>query len=170
MHQHHEVEFDADVAAADLQKACHILTQRCLKLAAKWAAEQWMGLPPDVVSNTNPAGSTIPDDLLEQDASPAAVYARTLFELGEYAHAAAVLSETSLTKKCQVETMPPPLHDLKPDSFYLRAYALYMAGERRKEEDAQEKERYYCNDCKRMVRENHRSRSYTGYSQVCSSL
>jgi hypothetical protein len=46
------------------------------------------------------------------------------------------LSQTSLTKKASVEDgMPPPIPNLTPAAVHLRSYALYLAGERRKEED-----------------------------------
>jgi Anaphase promoting complex subunit 8 / Cdc23 len=162
--------WDATMACVDLQRAALILSERCLKLAAKWAVEQWLGLPPEVIEvsthtltfppssasssstkqppmpSTEMPSSTIPDDLLwgvEERHDPVLNYARTLFELGEYAHAAARLSETSLTNKAaSVETMPPPLEDLSPKAIYIRAYALYMAGERRKEEDLLDQQRY----------------------------
>jgi anaphase-promoting complex subunit 8 len=145
--------WNPDVVCRDLQKACQILTERCLKLSAKWAAEQWMGLPPDVISAAlatsstegrmefNTAISTIPDELewnsnIQNRNNPGMYYARTLLELGEYSHAAAVLSQTSLTKAASVEHgMPPPIPNLTPAGIYLRAYSLYLAGERRKEEE-----------------------------------
>ncbi len=128
-----EVPWTPQHVLADLQKACRILTERGLKLSARWAAEQMMGLSVDI-NESMP--STIPDHLLFHDTDPAAYYARTLLELGEYAHAAAVLSDIPIAKTASVETMPPPAPDLSPFAFYLRAYALYMAGERRKEEEA----------------------------------
>jgi Anaphase promoting complex subunit 8 / Cdc23 len=164
--------WDASMACVDLQRAAQILSERCLKLAAKWAVEQWLGLPPEIIEGSGGThiltfpppsaslsstkqppmlspempSSTIPDDLLwgaEERQDPVLNYARTLFELGEYAHAAARLSETSLTNKAaSVETMPPPLEDLSPKAIYIRAYALYMAGERRKEEDLLDQQRY----------------------------
>lgn len=67
-------------------------------------------------------------------------YAKTLLDLGDYAHAAATLSQPSLSK-APVESMSPPLPNLSPYALYLRAYALYMAGERRKEEDHLEQTR-----------------------------
>mmetsp|Transcript_22623 Transcript_22623/g.49203 ORF Transcript_22623/g.49203 Transcript_22623/m.49203 type:complete len:948 (+) Transcript_22623:225-3068(+) len=91
-------------------------------------------------------------------------YAKSLFELGEFLHAASVLSRdtnastntnanantnarggngtssnnSSNTK--DITQMGPPKDDLSSYGFYLRAYALYMAGERRKEEDFSELE------------------------------
>jgi anaphase-promoting complex subunit 8 len=140
-----EIAWNPAQVSADLQKACQILSERGLKLAAKWAAEQWMGIAPEMISDTV-AESTISDSLLMNDESntltPAVFYAKTLLELGEYAAAAAALSQPSHDKLSTVETMPPPLVDLTPFAFYLRAYALYMAGERRKEEEYLELKRY----------------------------
>jgi anaphase-promoting complex subunit 8 len=139
--------WNPSLVCSDLQKSCVILNERCLKLAAKWAAEQWMGLPQDIistnalVSNDSTSPSTILDELElnkspQNRNNPGLHYARTLLELGEYAHAAAVLSQTKITKAASVEHgMPPPIPGLTPAAIYLRAYALYLAGERRKEED-----------------------------------
>jgi anaphase-promoting complex subunit 8 len=140
-----EIAWNPAQVSADLQKACQILSERGLKLAAKWAAEQWMGIAPEMISDTV-AESSISDSLLMNDQrntlTPAVFYAKTLLELGEYAAAAAALSQPSHDKLSTVETMPPPLLDLTPFAFYLRAYALYMAGERRKEEEYLELKRY----------------------------
>lgn len=141
-----EMAWNPSQACIDLQRACQILTERGLKLSAKWAAEQWMGLPPEIIEDAghSTVSSTVPDDLLfGVERNPALCYSRTLFELGEYAHAAAVLSETSLTNKsASVESMPPPLSDLTARAVYYRTYALYMAGERRKEENVLELQRH----------------------------
>ena len=66
-------------------------------------------------------------------------YAKSLLDLGEYLHAAHVLCEA--TEEVDVfSTIPGPATDLSTFGVYLRAYALYMAGERRKEEDHLEME------------------------------
>ena len=138
--------WNAAQVRADLQISAQLLSDRNLKLASKFATEQWMGLPADVVSEAtiSTPSAWIPSELLQQptyhQGRPEIVYAKTLMELGEYAHAAAVLSQTSKS----VETMPPPLSDLSAFGVYLRAYALYMAGEKRKEEDGMELKRYVC--------------------------
>lgn len=139
-----EMAWDPAVACTDLKVASQILTDRCLKLSAKWCAECWMGLPPEIVMDGNLESSTISDDLLPAiEINPAVQYSKTVLELGEYSHAAAILSETSLTNKAaSVESMPPPLPDLTPKATFFRAYALYMAGERAKEEKLLELERY----------------------------
>jgi Anaphase promoting complex subunit 8 / Cdc23 len=178
------VAWDPVSVCTDLQKSCQILSERCLKLSAKWAAEQWMGLPPDVIANavsgmTNdpmnsstgidttsgrcgitPGGhggggggtssstkstttSSVRDELEWNYYSinknnPGLHYARTLLELGEYSHSAAVLSQSSLTSKASTiieqQWMPSPLPNLSPLGIYIRSYALYLAGERQKEE------------------------------------
>ena len=144
-----EVPWNPSQVFCDLQKACQILSERGLKLSAKWAAEQLVGLPLEAAYNLSSASSsssssTIPDHLVFSDNNPAAVYAKTLLELGEYGHAAAVLSDASapipLGSKAaaSMESMPPPAPELSPFAFYLRAYALYMNGERRKEEECLE--------------------------------
>jgi hypothetical protein len=69
--------------------------------------------------------------LNQQETDPTVLYAKSLMELGEYMHAAAVLSLPNII----VTTMSPPLPQLSAFGIFLRAYALYMAGERRKEED-----------------------------------
>jgi hypothetical protein len=66
-----------------------------------------------------------------ENISDVEMYAKSLMELGEYAHAAAVLSKSNQ----DVTTMTPPLPDLSPFGIYVRAYAMYLAGERRKEEE-----------------------------------
>jgi hypothetical protein len=131
-----EIAWNPTQVAADLQKACQILSERGLKLAAKWAAEQWMGIVPELVQG-GAAESSISDSLLMDETanSPYVYYAKTLMELGEYAAAAAALSQPAMDKLSTMESMPPPLPDLTPFALHVRAYALYMAGERRKEEE-----------------------------------
>jgi anaphase-promoting complex subunit 8 len=141
------LEWNVPQVRVDLQQACRVLSDRGLKLAAKWAAEQWMGLPPftktktlgeSTVNNVREpvlAPSVVVEELGDVEATnPHVYYAKSLMDLGEYAHAAAVLS-APIPKHASIESMPPPLAGLSPAAFYLRAYALYMAGERRKEEE-----------------------------------
>jgi hypothetical protein len=49
---------------------------------------------------------------------------------------------TTTTTTYDITQMGPPHSDLSSYGFYIRAYALYMAGERRKEEEFVEMERY----------------------------
>jgi hypothetical protein len=135
-----EVAWDPAQVYVDLQQACQILTDRGWKLAAKWAAEQWMGLPAveaSAVAARRPSSTSLDVSDTSSSSSPILAYAKTLMDMGEYAHAAAVLSQPHAT----VERMPPPLPDLNAAATSLRAYALYMAGERRKEESHQENSR-----------------------------
>jgi len=71
-------------------------------------------------------------------------YAKSLFELGEFLHAASILSSSSINNGREsnsnkdITQIGPPKEGLSPYGFYLRAYSLYMAGERRKEEEYNE--------------------------------
>jgi anaphase-promoting complex subunit 8 len=164
--QHHsvdngggEVSWNPAQVCVDFQVASAILGDRGLKLAAKWIAELWMGLPPEIIDNTTTTTSlhndtttsssmcSIPERLhVRQETNPAVAYAKSLLDLGEYAHAAAILSETSLNNPgASVETMNPPLADLSSKAVFYRAYALYLAGEKRKRERIQQQEKYVLN-------------------------
>ena len=139
-----EVSWNPSQVCVDLQLACQILSDRCLTHAAKFAAEQWMGLPPETIEadHSGIEATIAAADYLNTERNPAVVYANSLLELGEFAHAAARLSETSLSNKAaSIETMAPPQADLSPKAIYLRAYSLYLAGERRKEEDILQQQR-----------------------------
>jgi hypothetical protein len=79
-------------------------------------------------------------------------YAKSLVDLGEYLHAAAILSQQSAgssseetshsaNNAAEITQIGQPIPGLSSYGFYLRAYALYMAGERRKEEDYVELQR-----------------------------
>lgn len=117
-----EVEWSVDTVRSELRNAVATLSHHCLKLAARWASEQLIGLPSD--NHVDP----LPPP---QAATDVELYAKSLMELGEYAHAAAVLSKSNQ----DVTTMTAPLPDLSSFGIYLRAYAMYLAGERRKEEE-----------------------------------
>lgn len=136
----------------ELQAATTILMERGLKLAAKWAVEQWMGLPATLdnqdasmnESNHHPAVPSSADatqmfpDVAWKESSPHVYYAKTLMDLGEYGHAASALSQTSASKDLvDRSSMPAPLPNLSSAATYLRAYCLFLAGERRKDEDGQ---------------------------------
>ncbi len=97
-------------------------------------------------------------------ASDIELYAKSILDLGEYHRAAAILSinpitannasrqqpphqrpttKTNINGKTRGNTggdlmIQPPLPNLSPYGIFLRAYALYMAGERRKEEEVLE--------------------------------
>jgi Anaphase promoting complex subunit 8 / Cdc23 len=173
-HHHHqhpvgEVSWNPAQVCVDFQVASAILSDRGLKVATKWIAELWMGLPPEIIDTTTTTTTTtagnnnnkydtnhhnddtttmilcsIPDRLhVVPETNPAVAYAKSLLDLGEYAHAAAILSETSLNNPgASVETMNPPLTDLSSKAIFYRAYALYLAGEKRKHERVQQQEKY----------------------------
>ena len=150
-----ELHWDPDTIRNELHAATIVLSQRCLKLAAKWASEQLLGLPsynnnhikgqpkndaPDAVpSMTTTTTTSSTSSIMEnpqilavlQETNPSVLYAKSLLELGEYMHAAAVLSVPNSI----VTSMSPMLPDLSSYGIFLRAYALFLAGERRKEED-----------------------------------
>eukprot|EP00536_Pseudo-nitzschia_multiseries_P009608 jgi/Psemu1/258292/estExt_Genewise1Plus.C_2720023 len=157
-----ELNWDPTRVKTELLKASAILSHRCLKLAGKWAAEQVMGIP---VGTANSEGSLGHDELDYDDeennpnlsimrelGSMTAEdwYAKSLVELGEFLHAASVLSRepnagnnnssSNNNIHKDITQMGPPRDNLSSYGFYLRAYALYMAGERRKEEDYSELE------------------------------
>jgi anaphase-promoting complex subunit 8 len=116
-----DVDWKAEDIRAELRQAVLLLGHHCLKLSAKWASEQLIGLPL----------CGLPEPASLPEATNLELYAKTLLELGEYAHAAAMLSEPNT----QSSTVAPPLPDLSTYGVYLRSYALYMAGEQRKNQD-----------------------------------
>lgn len=152
-----DVHWDPNSIRSELQIATIILSQHCLKQAAKWAAEQLLGLPPPPNPNNDdnimPTSPTTNNNKDRTDAAtatttssneqflflkssqeisdPVILYAKSLLELGEYVHAASVLSLPNPI----VTTMTSPLPNLSSYGIFLRAYALYLAGEKRKEED-----------------------------------
>jgi len=215
-----QVNWDPMGIQMELLKATTLLSHRGLKFAAKWTAEQLVGLPSTSTSYltfppsyahhqhyhheekeedndddfdetqrrrqshsffpTSVKGTTTTTtasrmkttatshvrppyalDMEDTDffmLTPKEWYAKTLLDLGEYLHAAHVLSETTMTtipsrrnpparmamttsSSQDVLMMPPPAHDLTSFGIYLRAYSLYMAGERRKEEEHLELQR-----------------------------
>ena len=133
-----QVDWDPATIQAELLQATAILSHRGLKLAAKWAAEQLVGI--DGTHNHGMKFQSSSDSLTlaYADWTPKEWYAKTLLDLSEFLHAAAVLSEPT----DDVTLIPGPASDLTPFGIYLRAYALYLAGERRKEEDHLELQRY----------------------------
>jgi hypothetical protein len=143
------MDWDTATIRSELKTAVMILSHCGLKLSCKWACEQLLGLEentvaatPSVHSNKSTAdtSSSLQEEflLLLSNTADREWYAKSLLELGEYLHAAAVLSEEmpdNGSNPCQIAGALP---DLTPFGIFLRAYALYMAGERRKEEDVLE--------------------------------
>jgi anaphase-promoting complex subunit 8 len=146
-----EVHWDPTFIRSELMRAASILSHRGLKLAAKWAAEQALGIPSgrpgsltdreqetqqQQPSSSSPFWRTEWTQLSEKD-----WYAKTLLDLGENFHAASVLSQPTT----DVTHIKGPLPNLGTFGTYLRAYALYLAGERRKEEEYLELQRCVLN-------------------------
>ncbi|KAL4178637.1 hypothetical protein AMTRI_Chr13g116080 [Amborella trichopoda] len=130
----------------ELRAAIHQLGERCLYSAAKWAAEQLVGIEHDItkstpsqhrfcresssikmrlrrneVSATPPAGvSYVGTPILEEDdiENDFFLLAKSYFDSREYRRAAHVLRGHKGKK-----------------AIFLRGYALYLAGEKRKEEE-----------------------------------
>ena len=124
---------------SELRKATSILSQRGLKLACKWTAGQLAGIEDSSSNDDNFSSSSLgkwaEELVVLQDRE---LYSKSLLETGEYLHAAAVLSK----KGASGSLIPGPLEDLSKYGIYLRAYALYLAGERKKEEDGLEFQRF----------------------------
>jgi anaphase-promoting complex subunit 8 len=114
------VQWDSREIHRDLKNAIVQLSHHCLKLAAKWACEQLIGLPDDEDEAVIPLFST--------NMTSKELYAKSLLELGEHAHAAAILSQPAV----HVTVIAPPLPKLSQYGIYLRAYSMYLAGEQRK--------------------------------------
>jgi anaphase-promoting complex subunit 8 len=121
-----EVHWEPREIQRELKSAIVQLSHHCLKLAAKWACEQLIGLPED---SSNSDDKDIFDfQQFQTSQTSKELYAKSLMELGEYAHAAAVLSQPSM----HVTVIAPPLSSLSQYAIFLRGYGIYLAGEQRK--------------------------------------
>lgn len=147
-------------ARTQLRNASRECNRRGLKLASRWASEQLMGLAQIIVAPSQTESNMMMDDndqennqllqpLPEENCQPndMEIYAMSLFDLGEYSRAAHVLSlppssshntPTSPSPDGSLGQINPPQKDLTPLGIYLRAYSLYLEGERRKEEQVTE--------------------------------
>ena len=168
--------WNVEEARSTLRNATVILSNRGLKMASRWAAEQLNSLAPlpsndhETRGNANAnvnhnhnhnhdvsGHSTIASSNLQTNGNDLEMYAKSIMDLGEYQRAASILSanpdglnnnsnESGLlpTGKKRIGTkggdliINPPLDTLTSYGVYLRAYALYMARERRKEEEVLE--------------------------------
>jgi anaphase-promoting complex subunit 8 len=140
------IDWNVERARKELRAASIELSRRGLKLAAMWAAEQLIGLvspaatplPPNTPLAADFSFASLSDDL--------AIFAKTIFDQGEYARAASFLSApnySATTKKADAAgagdwVVEPPLPNLTEYGIFIRAYSLYLAGERRKEEQVVE--------------------------------
>jgi len=141
-------DWDLNQARSQLRRASRECSRRGLKLASRWASEQLMGLASS--SSSTAAATTTSDDsnllLPEERCQPNDVelYAMSLFDLGEYSRAAHVLSASSTSNESSsfsdgsLGQIQPPRDDLTSLGLYLRAFSLYLDGERRKEEQVTE--------------------------------
>ncbi|KAL7537863.1 hypothetical protein ACHAXR_009397 [Thalassiosira sp. AJA248-18] len=148
--------WDLEQARTQLRRASRECSRRGLKLASRWASEQLMGLalpPPGNISQPHQQAQiyAMEDDVLlaEECCRPndMELYAISLFDLGEYSRAAHVLSTpasstnsaaASPTSDGSLGQINPPHANLTPLGIYLRAFSLYLEGERRKEEQVTE--------------------------------
>ncbi|KAF8061421.1 APC8 [Scenedesmus sp. PABB004] len=103
---------------AELVAAVGELRARGLGQAAKWAAEQLVGLPPGAADAGAPAAAAAAAAAAAVPEHPRLLQGRAYFEAKEYGRAAHVLGG--------VPGRVAP---------FLRCYALYLAGERRREEE-----------------------------------
>lgn len=156
-----ELNWEPPRVKAELMQATAILNHRGLKLAAKWTSEQMVGIatdgPPHPTNGTASAAfmdqaASSNGRVMEWDATsfqhelsamtPQDWYAKSLLDVGEYLHAASILSQPSPSGKSgDIMQLEGPLGNLSSFGTYVRAYALYLAGERRKEEDHLELQR-----------------------------
>ena len=162
--------WDIRAARRSLRSSTRELSQRGLKVAARWASEQLVGLAPPRASDGDALSPPTSAPTLTSAASDLELHAQSLLEVGEYRAAAATLSESPADTLSpdragaaaagvaagsihgeggdgeRGKRLPsavsagdlatgPPLPRLSPYGTYLRAYGLYMAGERRKEEE-----------------------------------
>ncbi|KAF6260843.1 POT family-domain-containing protein [Scenedesmus sp. NREL 46B-D3] len=110
-------ELNAVSLYVELSAAIGEQQARCLQQSVKWAAEQLVGLPEAAFE----AGAQQAAEAAArscQPAHPRLLQGRSYFELKEYQRAAHVLAGLD-----------------SPVAVFLRCYALYLAGERRKEEE-----------------------------------
>lgn len=152
------VVWNLEEARSNLRNATQILSKYGLKLASKWAAEQLNSLAPpkqqggSSSSSSNVASSDLHSTFLKSG-NDLEYYAKSVMDVGDYHRAAFILSMnpydyngagTLATGKKRIGTnsgdlmIHPPRDSLTSYGLYLRAYSLYMAGERRKEEEVLE--------------------------------
>ena len=116
----------ADSMRDELRQAVKDLSARGLTAAAKWAAEQLVGLPEqshgDGASRATAVAARDSEGVSELE-SDSLMLAKQYFDLREYTRAASVLD---VRGACSAQAR------------FLRLYATYLAGERRKEERAVE--------------------------------
>ena len=139
-------------AKIQLRRASRECSRRGLKLASRWASEQLMGLAALPQTDNNHRSMMAEEDHVvpeEECCQPidTEIYAISLFDLGEYSRAAHALSTPTLPSHNSAASsssggslmqINPPRANLTPLGIYLRAFSLYLEGERRKEEQVTE--------------------------------
>jgi anaphase-promoting complex subunit 8 len=148
------IVWDLEEARSNLRNATQILSKYGLKLASRWAAEQLNSLAPPKQGSSaaNVSPSALHSEFLKSG-NDLEYYAKSVMDVGDYHRAAFILSANpddlngasiSVTGKKRIGTssgdlvIHPPRDSLTSYGLYLRAYSLYMAGERRKEEEVLE--------------------------------
>eukprot|EP00635_Sarcinochrysidales_sp_CCMP3193_P007071 CAMPEP_0118902052 /NCGR_PEP_ID=MMETSP1166-20130328/7506_1 /TAXON_ID=1104430 /ORGANISM="Chrysoreinhardia sp, Strain CCMP3193" /LENGTH=703 /DNA_ID=CAMNT_0006841247 /DNA_START=37 /DNA_END=2148 /DNA_ORIENTATION=+ len=153
-------QLDAARVKEEFRRAVVILRDHGLKQSAKFCAEQLVGLAEGNVSvhgatllvNTpgafaddagampmeieSPSSSTILSELEGEARSDRFALASTYFEVGEYLRSAAAL--TKVDDSGGPLPAEAPAWDAPSREVFLWAYALFLAGEKRKEEDVNE--------------------------------
>ncbi|CAM9791084.1 unnamed protein product [Chrysoparadoxa australica] len=111
------IQYELRCAVADL-------SERGLKIAAKWAGEQLVGLPDGL--DSSPGGSSYPQADPGESDTRELLFAKALLDVREYQRAAQVLgSDKGMAS----------LEGLSRKAVFIRHYSLYLAGEKRKEEE-----------------------------------
>jgi anaphase-promoting complex subunit 8 len=110
-----------------------------LKVASRWASEQLVGLASsaDDAMTMNGETQTYSSD---NNLTDIEIYAFSLFDMGEYSRCAYVLSSQNKDDNTgnSFGSISQPRRNLTPTGIYLRAFSLYLEGERRKEEEVAE--------------------------------
>lgn len=112
---------------AELRQAVRELSERGLYSSSKWCAEQLVGLGCPAAT-AGPSAPPAPAD--DGEATDALLLARCYFQMREYLRAAHALEEA-------------PGHTAR----FLRLYALYLAGERRKDDQTLEESASLADSC-----------------------
>lgn len=129
---------DCGAARSEFRRAIPILRAHGLKQAAKYCAEMLMGLSDEPVSVFMDEGSAMDEQvaeatlaMLEAEAtSDSFLMASTFFDLGEYTRCA-----VALTSKGEGRLpAAAPASSAPSRDVFVWAYALFLAGEKRKEE------------------------------------
>lgn len=107
-----------------LRQATIALQTRGLKKASKWAAEMLLGLVEGNEGSSVAISSCAAELLVEKEKTDRFLMAKSYFDLGEFQRAAFVLN--------------PLKGELDSYELFLRCYALFLAGEKTKEQQALE--------------------------------